>query len=77
MADPINKYSKIFELATSQTWQIPGDTETMKDPATLTTHFSTNTVTVHVLPSLCVVGQLKYCKPFQWNLLSSIFYPKI
>jgi len=33
MADPINKKSKIFELATSQSWQIPGDTETMEDSA--------------------------------------------
>ena len=59
MADPITKKSNIFKLATSQTWQIPGDTETMEDSATLTTHFSTNTVMVHVLPSLCVMGQLK------------------
>ena len=64
MADPINKNSKIFELATSQTWQIPGDTETMEDSATLTTQFSTNTVMVLLLPSLYVVGQLKYCKVF-------------
>ena len=48
----------------------------MEDSAILTTHFSTNTVTVHVLPSLCVVGQLKYCKSFEWNFLSSSLLSK-
>jgi hypothetical protein len=35
-----------------------------------------HTVMVHVLPSLCVVGQLKYCKSFQWNLLPSSLLSK-
>jgi len=43
MAEPINKKSKIFELVTSQTCQIPGDTQAMEDSAILTTHFPTNT----------------------------------
>ena len=47
MADPINKKSKVFSLATSQTWHIPSDTKTMEDSAILNTHFSTSTVMVH------------------------------
>ena len=31
---------------------------------------------VHALPSLCVAGQLKYCKSFEWNLLSSSLLSK-